>query len=371
MLPIGPQRTVVVGNGFGPVYRHTVDYTQAKPYNLPLDVDDQRCVMSEHGLDSNNVAMTWLENVGGYASRAHTITVDGRPRTDNSCYARFAGKLSPDSAEIGITLAEHRSAVKSINMRCKMLFQLLSALRKRDFRAAGRALRTDVTTRKVKYHKEFANNLLEWSWGWSPMIDDIQNAMKVLTTGLPPFRVRASAGDTWHDLARYQVESGPSFEGRRELYLVERHELVYRCSMGAVIAIDNPNLWLANQLGVVNVPGIVWATFPFSFIVDKYINIGQMINSLSTFYGLRLIEPWYSRRAVLSFAGKYANTSYTVNQDPNYMVYSDNRSVNGLATARRRRRGLLQPSLVIQTPGVGSLSEAVSYMALILQLLTK
>jgi hypothetical protein len=63
---------------------------------------------------------------------------------------------------------------------------------------------------------------------------------------------------------------------------------------GGRVGIENLDLALASQLGVVNPASIAWELIPFSFIVDWFLNVGDFLNQFSDFLGLRIEDDYTS-----------------------------------------------------------------------------
>jgi hypothetical protein len=61
--------------------------------------------------------------------------------------------------------------------------------------------------------------------------------------------------------------------------------------MAVDVRVDNPNLHLAQQLGFINPLSVAWELVPFSFVVDWFGNVGQVLASFSDFAGLSQVNP--------------------------------------------------------------------------------
>ena len=57
------------------------------------------------------------------------------------------------------------------------------------------------------------------------------------------------------------------------------------------VKVENPNLWLAERAGLLNPAAVAWDMVPFSFIVNMFVNVGSLVNSISDFAGLTFVEP--------------------------------------------------------------------------------
>jgi len=52
--------------------------------------------------------------------------------------------------------------------------------------------------------------------------------------------------------------------------------------------VDNPNLWLANRLGLINPATVIWDLIPWSFVVNMFVNVNQMVSSVTDEVGLNI-----------------------------------------------------------------------------------
>lgn len=361
MLPVTSIRTTH-GTGNGPYYLDSIGFRQRKPFNLLLELD--RREGSTTGIEP------WRSS-GTIATWAYDIALNGDRRTDNRAYSRFVGKLHGDRSDLGVTLGEHSAARQAMTNRFRQLVNLTDALKRRDFRRAFSTLKVDSPPGKpFRPHREFAANYLEWSWGWRPMFEDIYASLEVLTSPIFDRYIRAaSIQETYTTTLLDRNYDGPGYGCR----LVQRHHEVqsvqYKSSTGAQIKIENPNVVLANRLGLINPAKIFWAVQPFSFVVDKYVNVGQMIGSLTDLYGFTLSQAWNAQTVATMHSGYMVTQEY----DPftGQLMSDSYRVLNAVGKAKRRHTGLLKPMWTTRTPSIGSFGEAVSYVSLLIQLLTK
>lgn len=342
-------------------YKRISSFRQKKPYNLVCELDHRQAQYTlSHGkftYFNPGQGTDWAWGIAN--STAEAVT-------DNACYSAFIGKMRAQNASLGITLAEHSSARKMLTDRSKQMLGLAVALAKRDFKTAFKIATKDGRDGPSKTRsmpKTLSNLYLEWSWGWRPMVEDINNSLETLVDPVTPFYVRASRmkEDNWVAFHSRQVGN---YGGKP--YEIIRHEdwrYNYKVSTGAQVTVNNPNVAMANRLGLINLPQIIWAVQPFSFIVDKYVNIGQMLGSFSDTYGFTLSQPWQSRKVAVSSSGFNADSRIGFELTENYHA-------NGSFFTKVRKNGLLGPTLTLRSPSIGSFGEAASYMALLTQILT-
>lgn len=147
-------------------------------------------------------------------------------------------------------------------------------------------VRTRVVTNQVhvdwgsgrSHVKSLASGWLLWSYGAKPLIQDIQNGMKVLTRELPATLVEARGRGEW----KRRVDGS----GQYRLMKAESR-VKFKC----YVRVKNPNLWLANQMGVIN--PILWVNeaIPFSFVIDWFSNLSDVLGQCTDFAGVEIIRP--------------------------------------------------------------------------------
>lgn len=232
----------------------------------------------------------------------------------DAAYKSFQKKLG-ESASLAVSLAERQQAVDMIEKRCLQLFDFGRALRKGRFAEAasylGIKLDLPVSKGKLKLEdrnkakkfrwskqplnvtalglrkpprgsrpapsksKSFADNYLEFHFGWSPLVADIYSAAKVLEDGIPPPTVKGRG--IGRDTVRVTGQYG-----------YDQWTCTSKCQLIADVEIDNPNLNLLERLGVANPIAVLWEVVPWSFVVDWFSNVGQFLTALLPLNGIAL-----------------------------------------------------------------------------------
>lgn len=247
-----------------------------------------------------------------------------RQEATNRAYNKFVQSLQDNrKAALGTSLAEAGQARNMLVKRVEVVAEMWRAVRKRNVKAFLRLCTTDSTrpprsprtprrrpltayqVQAVKKSfgdrtKTAADRFLEIHFGWSPLLQDIYDCVDVLQGPPPPhrsIRAKGQAKGVW-DLKEGVYT--PLNKGRLDVSVV----------MGADAYLENPNLDLANRLGLVNLASVVWELIPFSFLVDWFISVGRFLESCTDFVGWRIENPFTTifRRA----KGETART-----QEPN------------------------------------------------------
>lgn len=291
-------------DGIKYVYREK--FKQSKPIDRPLAYNARYAIeVRTKGNPQVNAAY-----LGGY-DWINTGTVNwdslvGKARE------RLSAKVS-NRASMGANLATISQSVSMMQSRALQLLQAVRAIRKGDFSTANLRLNLATTPKKVSVKKRLASNWLEYSYGWSPLISDIYNAADVLQSPINDVYVRTTASDGF---SMREIELTPPWQGQNPVamyplpYEWDQHSklsLNCRVAMGMAVAVDNPNLWLANQMGLINPLPVLWEVIPWSFVLDWFTNASQFMQLGTEYYGLTLKNEWttYSVKGELDYADRF------------------------------------------------------------------
>ena len=119
--------------------------------------------------------------------------------------------------------------------------------------------------------------LLALRYGLLPLMSDISEAHRLLTSDQKQeatVRVSRSQTWTWGNYPRISWYTTASEPGRESI------------TIKLTATVTNPNLLLANQLGLVNPASVIWETTKFSFIVDWFVNVSGFIDNFTSHLGL-------------------------------------------------------------------------------------
>jgi len=217
----------------------------------------------------------WDSTIGifeGAASNLPSNPIMSRLR--NEALARFTGKVRKHNASLGVTFGSMGQTMSMITDRTHKISDILTG-------AIKRADRLSPAQRRRVVAKNRAGDVLEWEFGWMPLVQDIQAGFDTLANPTPPGYTKARSKTAFSVLTK-NVGSAYAYDR-----LVQDSGFA-QVSIGAIVDVTNPNVWLANRLGLLNLPGVAWDLIPWSFVANMFGNFAQMINSLTDFYGLTL-----------------------------------------------------------------------------------
>lgn len=199
-------------------------------------------------------------------------------------YERLVEKLrAGKSASLGASIAEGRGAFEMIARRAIMLRNSWRSVRRGDIVGAARHLGIPPDSTRIPKprsrrgpgkvsKKHYASaTWLELHFGWSPLVGDIYDAIDTLQSDFGRTKVVASAS----------VQYGISRDGYPYGSSIGKYGVRTEVEMKVI----NPNLALATSMGLTNPAAIAWELVPFSFVVDWFTNVGQILESYTDFLG--------------------------------------------------------------------------------------
>lgn len=309
-------------------------------------------------------------NIGGYTGPYKglfnvTIWNDGKltepaaVMARNKAYARFRDRAVGENSAVGVFAAERREAYGMVYRRVTGLYRAYKHLRRGEFRQFLRELSVNPKRKHRSWVRSAANEAsglwLEYWFGWSPTITDIYNTVEVLTQDLPAGRYYGSAKArlAYYNKLVYQSNPTGNFEEIDQT-------AVYRAQMGATIKLVNPDLFLLNQLGLINPASVAWEIVPFSFVIDWFTQFGSSLNAMSDWVGLEVRDPYqtYTLKATKhNFRKRVASypMDFTVEYLPEFRA--------------QRLKGLYRPTPVY--PVIGNFGKSKTRAATAVSLLTQ
>lgn len=202
---------------------------------------------------------------------------------ENRALARFNGKLRKGSASMGVTLAGWKQSQEMIVHRTKYLGH------QADY--AVRALSRDKGRLHYLRRKKdpVANEVLELEFGWQPLFEDLHAALfTVIADATPPSYLKSRHREY---VKRTYRSSGP-YNGYTETW-----EGFMHVTLSSQVRVVNPNLWLLNRMGLINPATVIWDLVPWSFVVNMFVNVNQMISCVTDTVGLSITDKSTTRNS--------------------------------------------------------------------------
>ena len=346
------------------IYLHKEGYRQ-KPYVSPKELAYKR-------LDYVRTQdETWGGAVAPVAGSAQVsvgmqelyvaVTADSLTANNLSAlaYSRAYNKLlskTGERASLLTALAERKSTYSMVLNRLAQLYKGAKALRRGRFReflsTFGIKAKPKHKNHRWSRPRDFSSLWLEYWFGWAPTIGDIDNAMKVWQSPLSSkMGLREGSGD------RHYMKDG---KGSTSAYTITTScsgffVLQLRCQ----VSITNPDLFVANSLGLLNPVRTVWETTPFSWFADWFTNVGQILGYFTDTLGVKISDVWSTRFAKgteqrTRISKPLPTSGYRFAQDFVFM-------------RRMKHKALPRPALVFRIPGI-SWTRGLTLSSLLVQL---
>lgn len=271
------------------------------------------------------------------------------------------------SGELLTSALEWKSSLRMITARADLLRRAYKALRSFNLPEVARLLSLSKRQRKlvegrIRKYSTFERPTqlwLEYWMGWAPLMGDIALALDTLTKA-PPLNQRINVGVSFSDSTRtvYDNSSYGSFQ-------VDTKGTKGTLQFYGKATIINHNLNLANTLGLANPIATAWQLVPFSFIVDWFTNVGQILSSLNAFAGVSFSGTGYGYR--VDVTGSRSGWRRVATTAPPfyrtvYVSYSGTSVTKG-----RSPGGLPTPQLTIDLPKL-SLTRAATAVSLLTEI---
>jgi len=211
----------------------------------------------------------------------------------NRAYAHFVEQLG-DRAQLGSAFGEAGKTLDMIANRVTQLRRGYTSLKGGNFR---KFLKTFSLLPHKKDKNRFTNKAseagglwLEYWMGWAPSVGDVVSGLKVLTS-------ETFFMEPLHIIGRSSQPITFSYSGE---HVVHSSSGSAHGQVNALVTISNPNLMLANRLGLLNPVATAWEMTPFSWLLGWAVNLEQIFSSWSDLAGYSFKYPYTTYFATLS-----------------------------------------------------------------------
>lgn len=213
-------------------------------------------------------------------------------------YGKFRSDIYDGSAALGVTIASYKQSREMIVKRSRQVVDDVN-----DLYYRWKYLPTSK-------REAFASTVLEVMFGWKPLVADMQAACMTVIQKADDFHFVKRRS---HTVIR---EITPPNWTKNSMGYGKSAECRMSVGLSSGVRVSNPNLWLAERAGLLNAASVAWDLVPYSFIINMFVNTGQIINSITDFVGLEFSGPLRT----IKFDGVY---TYEVGYDwPGYQARS-------------------------------------------------
>lgn len=250
---------------------------QKPPFVQPLDF---QYYLTEVTAASDSRGLEFYPNPAAYGLNSYDLAV-------NDSYADLRSQLG-DQSSWGENLAEARQSVGTVERRLMQMASFAGALRKGNLAGAAGALGlspSSIPKGARATSKAFANNFLEFHFGWQPAVQDIHDACQTMSSADFGTRKVVGHGHQSHAaFARQQFE--PNY------YRTITRDGNTSSKQGCLVRISNESAYLADQMGLANPLVLAWNLLGYSFVADWFANVGDVLQAVTGFVGLEITRAY-------------------------------------------------------------------------------
>lgn len=321
-------------------------YRQAKPKQQPLaySMSEKRVVAYYRfdGTGMREIDSSPLEDSGGYTTAI------------NRAYDALTSRLR-EEALWSVNLIEHKKSEQLIFDALTKTVRFVRALKRLDFGTAARLLRVEVPRGLKPKAKAFGDNYLKFHFGVEPLYQDIGRGLYALTDPLLPAKAWGKGQGSFTQAWTQGIAT------RRT------KQVVSKVKMGCLVEVTNPNLYLAESMGFVNPYSVAWELVPFSFVVDWFVNVGDILSSWTMGAGVTIKWPYTTKYQVIDSSATwfhFVSPGGGAPEEKRFTMYEQYKSVY-----MRRSLGLTQPILQIRPWKGVSMTRGATACSLLTKLL--
>lgn len=209
-------------------------------------------------------------------------------------------------ANILVTLKEWNKTCGMIRSRTKKVADVVDLVRKRNYDGAARLLGMRKPPERVRDGRAWADNFLEYQYGWLPLVADTVGYAKFFASFLrdTPIVV-GKARVELETRGPEKVQSIPlgvtgwTLPVTSQSSVTERHQVILAFRLRSSMFRE------LNQLGALHVPSAGWELTTLSFVWDWVFKVGDLLQSMDSLVGLEFLNGSYTRsaRQVVTYTG--------------------------------------------------------------------
>lgn len=338
-IPGTPNRYGMIPKKFR---KSSVSNTQPKPWKKPLAYSMAMMNLTHNGNSYEHA----VDALDVYYAPDPYVSLIGKAY--NRAYEQWSSNLRSEAAELLTLWTERRKTFSMIADRAIRLTAGLVAAKRGDVRLLKRLWGKNAGVRQKL--RDGGSHVLEYSFGWAPLVSDIGNVLGTFRNGVPPSRV---TGQFETRFVESEKPYNSGWKGGR------RRNFTVRWKLGAEVSISDPNLALANQLGLLNPVATLWELTPWSFVVDYFINAQSFIGSFTDRIGYNIENEW----ATLLFSCD----SIVLEVPPRSEDFGGRLDYSGSSLVMQRKTVINRPTLRGNPPWDLSWQRALTSVSLLLQ----
>lgn len=224
----------------------------------------------------------------------------GNRVTDEAAFlarTRLHRKINDKSFNAGVCFAERKQTAELIGSTVQRISRAALALRKGNltkmYAELGMSSRRAPTKAELKrvlntpVEKRLSQHWLEYTFGWTPLLSDVENAAKLLA--------RHVVGDIFHEEVTVSAKSQAAWKTVQTNVNVQAdnvkrwsHDQQCRFKYAARYRLDSYARAALSSTGITNPATVLWEILPYSFVFDWLIPVNTYLEGLMAFDGFEL-----------------------------------------------------------------------------------
>ncbi|UUW21311.1 MAG: maturation protein [Sanya fiers-like virus 20] len=245
------------------------------------------------------------------ASNMTTQLSTARSECEGLAIQRCLQDIKTDNVQLGVIIAEFHKTANMVADTATRLAHAMLSLRHGNLAGFADSIGITVSRRATKKfsgtmrysrrpNEVAANTWLEYSYGWVPLLSDVNDSVRYLASlNLRPL-IREAKGSA----TRYIDEQKVVLYGSANLkldYLAMVHTKTQVRYKVTAELLSNASL-----AGLTNPAAVFWELLPYSFVVDWFIPIGTWLENLDATSGLSFdsgYSSWFQRSHLYGTGG--------------------------------------------------------------------
>lgn len=273
---------------------------------------------------------------------------------DAICQAKLAATLKEERTQwqFAVSLGEARETASHLASTARRLANGFLSFRKGNLKAAWSHLRgrqsvpvrhqesfrmLNKRAKNENWRDDVSSAWMEFTYAWKPLLGDVDSAAKYLAQKSVDRSYILSRVSRSHRLRRRSItpyQPGGSLYPKEEWYTDDMSHVRYTYEVYPDFLRKPSTL---NELGFTDPATVMWELLPLSFVVDWFVNVGQVLESLHEFQQWRVERGLRSSRnrrtqerlRVKNYSGYMAENYEVWGSPQTFVIVNADRSLQG------------------------------------------
>lgn len=221
----------------------------------------------------------------------------------NQSVTECLGKIANDKANFSESIATAKQTVNMLADTSVRLLGALAALKRGHLSAIPKNLGLKRIGRNIDV-PGLPGYWLEYQYGWKPLLSDVEAAYNAVASLEPKALLinakRVVKGSNAYDSTQYIRERETTWKRKSEFY--------HTCELWG--RVSDQFMREANKYGLANPATLAWELVPYSFVVDWFMPVGNVLSAWSATSGLEFVSGYTSVRCDAELTIDIGHTPY-------------------------------------------------------------